>query len=559
MFVLSLALLPLKNVFADTCSDPMGSIYECSGEVTYDTPSAPRASAPQAPVKSNYNAPVRQPVYKPAANKARKQAPAAQSGPEATPGYQEAQGPPVPGCPEGSSMGPNGCYDDGSFTKNPEQKPTDKTPECMGHFEGLGAHEHCVADDPSAVQDAGKNVVKTNDCPEGTGAGPDGKCQPDGSYDKSPPKPIDKAAADVCKSAASTATSLCKGTMAAYATQINGLNNLMSSFQGGNRAEACTVAANVSKKQAILSGVMAASCQIAMGRCTSACVITNPDDPNADEWAKKSAECDSYQNYVYKNGLAAAQQLATAKASSDCADQVTAAAIPTPPPLSPILPIAPQVGMLDCGNTAFSNANPLKCYCQSNASDPKCANGSSGAGGSGSHSARSGDNSGGGAGLSIPETAGSGNPTVGAPIGSTAANNGGGSSGSGGGGAFGGPSGGGGVAAAGVAEDGAPPGGAPNGGSIFGGFGSGQGGFSYGRGGAGAGEGGGNAASRMFKSLAAKLNLNKIMPKRNDYLNRSVAGMSGTSRDGITGPNGPSIWEKVSRRYQIKKGEMLPP
>ncbi len=46
-----------------------------------------------------------------------------------------------------------------------------------------------------------------------------------------------------------------------------------------------------------------------------------------------------------------------------------------------------------------------------------------------------------------------------------------------------------------------------------------------------------------------RFNLKKFLPG-SKYKTRGIAGMSVKSVDGITGPTGPSIWEKATRQYQ---------
>ena len=80
--------------------------------------------------------------------------------------------------------------------------------------------------------------------------------------------------------------------------------------------------------------------------------------------------------------------------------------------------------------------------------------------------------------------------------------------------------------------------------------GSGGGGFT------GGGGGGSGDKPSMFDSLAEKFNLKGFLPSKADFKNRGLA--SGSGADGITGPNGPSLFEKVSARYQKKQSELLP-
>lgn len=89
---------------------------------------------------------------------------------------------------------------------------------------------------------------------------------------------------------------------------------------------------------------------------------------------------------------------------------------------------------------------------------------------------------------------------------------------------------------------------------ITGASGSGGGGLGAGGGGGGGGGGRGSGSGDGFFS---KFNLKKFLPSKKDYKNRGLAGMSVQATDGITGPMGPSIWEKVSNQYQVQKPNLI--
>jgi hypothetical protein len=83
-------------------------------------------------------------------------------------------------------------------------------------------------------------------------------------------------------------------------------------------------------------------------------------------------------------------------------------------------------------------------------------------------------------------------------------------------------------------------------------------------GGGGGGAGGGLAKtssssgiSGAVRGIMDKFNLKNFLPNRSDYKNRGIAGMSIPSADGITGPMGPSLFEKVSNQYQKQKTNLL--
>ena len=112
---------------------------------------------------------------------------------------------------------------------------------------------------------------------------------------------------------------------------------------------------------------------------------------------------------------------------------------------------------------------------------------------------------------------------------------------SGGGGAGGDPSGGGG---------GYGPG--PYNTDIMKGVGKGGGGA----GGAGGGQGRYGSNSEDYSEENSQLDLSKFLPEKKPT--RAIAGMSLTKTDGLTGPFGPSIWNKVSTRYRKITPTMKP-
>lgn len=81
------------------------------------------------------------------------------------------------------------------------------------------------------------------------------------------------------------------------------------------------------------------------------------------------------------------------------------------------------------------------------------------------------------------------------------------------------------------------------GGGDYGGGGGGGGSFNY-------------SDNKSGKGEADKFDLSKYLPKKD--FKRGLAGVASASADGITGPNGPTIWEKVSRRYRVKAPALIP-
>jgi len=64
---------------------------------------------------------------------------------------------------------------------------------------------------------------------------------------------------------------------------------------------------------------------------------------------------------------------------------------------------------------------------------------------------------------------------------------------------------------------------------------------------------GGDGAGGFFD----RFNLKQFLPSRKDYKNKGLGGMSIQAADGVTGPMGPSIWEKVSKQYQLQKPNLI--
>ncbi len=227
--------------------------------------------------------------------------------------------------------------------------------------------------------------------------------------------------------------------------------------------------------------------------------------------------------------------------TSDAASDGLVATMPTPTQLT----TAPG----DCSDPTFA-ASSTYCMCQNpaNKANPMC-------GGTGATATvGSGGLAAGGVG-----TPGIGNPSSDDPSvvdtsavkanpegGKQVAGSGGGGGGPGGGGGGGGlnPDGGGGGDGTGINKDVITgQSGSAGGGLSAGGGGGGGGGLSR-PGGGGSGGGGGG------------FNLSKYLPK-NMFKNRGLAGMTVPAQDGVTGPLGPSIWEKVHTRYEDKKSGLI--
>jgi hypothetical protein len=234
----------------------------------------------------------------------------------------------------------------------------------------------------------------------------------------------------------------------------------------------------------------------------------------------------------------AAQMLNCAAQSSDGDNSGIVSAMPTPTQLT--------TAAGDCSDPSFA-ATSVVCICKSNPSDPLCGGGSvtatAGTGGlatGGISSPGIGNPSDDGDGSLIDTSAVKSNPEGGKQVGGSGGSGGGGVA-SGGGGLN--PDGGGYDGTSGINKDVITGQSSSSGGLSAAGGGGGVGGM--GRPGGGSGSGGGSG-----------FNLSKYLPK-NMFKNRGLAGMTVPAQDGVTGPLGPSIWEKVHTRYEDKKSGLI--
>ncbi len=349
----------------------------------------------------------------------------------------------------------------------------------------------------------------------------------------------------------------------------NQANQTGQSGQGNQaQAKACKNAANLSGIMGALSALKGGACLYAVSNCREACGVQNHSEsvenmhaintevdlqggqPMEDfsvpkeKYANKTGQtshmkrmarlCSAYAPSAGAAFAQAAAGIASMLMSNDCNQQ--AATQQTP---------APQQTPMDCNNPQFAQTN-IQCIC---AKDPKssfCTKAPDMPGGLG-YTAASG-------GPVAPSSGIDGPIGDGVPLGdfggqSKSAS---GSQEMGGGGGCGGWGGGGRGAGAGGTGDGSGDGrsNVPTGviQGTAGGSGSGAGGGGFGSGGGGAGAKGGGGRSKDG------FNIKDFLPKSSG---RNIAGMSISAKDGITGPMGPSIFEKVTRQYQYQRRNML--
>ncbi|MDX9730714.1 MAG: hypothetical protein RBT63_02995 [Bdellovibrionales bacterium] len=332
----------------------------------------------------------------------------------------------------------------------------------------------------------------------------------------------------------------------AYSFQMNMVQTMVAQAAaiGKNASAQCDIQSKIATALGAVNGVKSVACAGYVSRCKSVCTeemetATASQDVRKARQAKENlGACAGYSSQVAMMGMQAMQQGLSALANNQCAkDLASANTTPTP---------ATDYDPSNCEDPR--NQYIYACYCakELNKTTAMCV-----AGG--------GVNPGGG---SVSPT-GPGNGTTNAATPYTpildestddglemlsreAASRGGGGGGMGDGGS--GAPGGGGLSALG---DGGGGGGAP--GDPRSAITGTAGGSSNSLGSAGGGGGGGGLARNNNGAggggVLDKLNLKKFLPKSN-YANRGIAGMSVKSVDGITGPMGPSLWEKATRQYQ---------
>lgn len=334
-------------------------------------------------------------------------------------------------------------------------------------------------------------------------------------------------------------------------------------------AKACLLASALSGAMKIASMIKSDACSKSIETCTDLCgsaeygerekyeAAFHANDPKAEFFSAQArsagtfkVKCEKKEANVYMMAMQMQQLQATTISALQCKDKTSTAPPTATAALAGPTPVSLTTAIGDCSDSKFASTSTY-CICKSNPADALCARNVANSGGTvGSGVA--------GGGIATPGISDGASDDMAAIDQSAIASKGekgsnaGGSGGGGGG--IGGGSGGGG--ALGGGEGGGDPGsgfdknvitGASSGGggiaglSAAGGGGSG-GGLSKGAGGSGDGSGG--------------FNLSKYLPK-GMFKNRGLAGMSVPSTDGVTGPLGPSIWEKVHNRYEEKKSTLI--
>ncbi|MBN8539093.1 MAG: hypothetical protein J0L82_01810 [Deltaproteobacteria bacterium] len=397
-----------------------------------------------------------------------------------------------------------------------------------------------------------------------------------------PPQGPEDAEAANCSATKSTTSTACltpgtggmnAGEAAMFTMMVNQMVGLAGQITsaGKNMAEQCRKQADLSKAMTAINGIKGAACGIMIGQCTKRCgasaaqfsaaaaqlrtqaaaatvgaaaLETAAEKCQTAATKSKAAagQCSGYSGQVMAMMMGAMQHGAGIVQNNQCAAEASAFANQPVPTFSPIALPNPT----DCSDP---NNQSLTCFCsrESNAKSPMCAGFNPGAvagGGATTNGPGNGiGNSSATPFLGTGDDAGTDGNTVDPFASKQNASNG--DSGFSPGG--GGPPGGGALGSLGGDDGGAGGFGDPR--SAITGTSGGQGG---GLGSSGGGGGGGlarNNGSAGLGGLMDKFNLRKFLPG-SKYKTRGIAGMSVKSVDGITGPMGPSIWEKATRQYQ---------
>jgi hypothetical protein len=312
---------------------------------------------------------------------------------------------------------------------------------------------------------------------------------------------------------------------------------------GNNSGQQCKNQADLSKILAGLSALKGGACTATVSDCKDTCKkYVEQNDSKSDSKTRSNVSkakrfmklCDAYAPNSTAAFAQAAGMLANMFMNQKCAEQ-SATASPTP------------TAMQDCTNPTYAKTN-IMCICQNDPKSAMCQAGQQFPTGLQTSNGNTG-----------PGTPAYGTDTSTPSDGAALLGDGGkakGASGSattGEGGGGGGLQGGRGGAAANNGGDGGGYG--PSGintGVITGtANGGGAGAASAPGGGGGAGGGGGGGRNR---TTASDFDLSKFLPKGKT---KNYGGQSITAKDGITGPMGPSIWEKVSNQYQLQKPNLV--
>lgn len=479
------------------------------------------------------------------------------------------------------SMPGNSCDDDGNLTQEFEDGSRMVT-DANGNVVPEGGGRAAAGAGAGAA--AGGAVSAAPDSLEAM-------CPYTNTGSPSPPQGPEDAEAANCSATKSTTSTACltpgtggmnAGEAAMFTMMMNQMVGLAGQIAsaGKNMAQQCRLQADISTAMTAINGIKGTACGVMISQCNKRCGTSAAQFSQAaagltakanaarstvggaaaaaqfDAASEKcqmaarkaksaATQCSSYSGQVMAMMMGAMQHGAGIAQNKQCAAEASAFANQPVPTFSPIALPNPT----DCSDP---NNQSLACFCsrESNAKSPMCAGFNPGAV-AGGGATTNGPGNGIGSSTATPflgtgdDGAGTDGNTVDPFASKQNASNGGDGFSPGGGS----PPGGGGLGSLGGDDGGSGGFGDPR--SAITGTSGGQGGSLGGSGGGGGGGGlaRNNGTAGAFGNFMDKFNLKKFLPG-SKYKTRGIAGMSVKSVDGITGPMGPSLFEKATRQYQ---------
>ncbi len=395
-------------------------------------------------------------------------------------------------------------------------------------------------------------------------------------------------------------------TMMNFAQFKAQLDMMKASAASRDMLQACTAARDITRNMALLNGAYAAGCEAARSHCISTCGQYMDDFRNwrvngdVDETDNTSfghrelagnykTSCETEMAQTAQLGLMSTMQVAQSLSQSQaCVDQLSAMDKCDRPDAYlheecrdicnreeyKDLPACRARANMDCSDPEKARLNPY-CICVVNPNDPSCTSGGTTWSGNNPSGPRIGSGPGGDGQMPGTDAGGTFGRGGSADFSSTGAAefqgfNTGSLSGAAGGAQMGSGGGGGGFGRGSGGSGGGAGAGSPQAAGADNGFNTGiMNGF-YGanqqrrRGAAsGAQSGAGRAAAyygaRPIGAASGELDLKQYLPRGDLFQQQVVAGMVNLNAlDGVTGPNGPSLFKKVSRQYRRQETKLLP-
>lgn len=359
--------------------------------------------------------------------------------------------------------------------------------------------------------------------------------------DKGTDAEVDADALATCNENFETAKSACtdpKSTAgmssqnaATTLSQMSTVTTLIASASGTKAAaQACLISNGLSAALQTINALKGDACSNSRSKCMNACRSAN---------AKHFKSCDSYSTQVSNSlaqAISIAQSLAQAYSCYSALSQTTQATA---------TPVELTSSTADCSNSSYAATN-LVCICQNEPTNALCGSTKS------ASTASLGSTTTSATTPSLSTATNDGTEVDTTPIGAVGTSGSNTASGASGSSGLSGSSGSSGLMGS---TDGSSGTSEIEKNVITGtsGSGSAQTGLTA------SGAVGGNGKAGGGSSIAGSpsdFDLKKYLPKT-ARANRGLAGMTIPSTDGVTGPMGPSLWEKVSNRYQAVKSSLI--